>query len=140
LHIEDTDSGPNALLAGRPNITVITARYDEMQQLIRDGLDAALGPFTWRQNRDGDTATCGREFNGTGAEQVYMKPWGFAGSIPDEDWPRAKQIFTTIAAEYGFTIPGADPDQGAVYDFGSQVNTNVQITTGCHLPAGSGAP
>lgn len=138
-----------AELAARPTSEQIVRRYSEMQQRIRDTLDIELGPFQWSMPRDGAESTCGRDFpGGLGGRNIAMAPWGFTGNIPDDQWPRARQIFADIAAEYGFTPAGLQIDEpgrhstngvdvtlGAHYTFGTNVNTSMQITTGCHLPA-----
>ncbi len=139
-----------AELAARPTSEAILDRYSEMQQRIRDTLDTELGPFDWSVRRDGAEGTCGGEFSGIGGRNVYMAPWGFDSNIPDDQWPRARQIFADIAAEYGFVPAGLQIDEpgrhstngvdealGAQYRFGTNVNTTMQITTGCHLPAQS---
>jgi hypothetical protein len=77
-----------------------------------------------------------------------MAAWRFDGSVPDGDWPRVRDIATTVAAEYGFTATGmqidtpghhrttaGDPALGALFDFRTQVNTIMQVTTGCHPTA-----
>lgn len=138
----------DATLAARPTSEEILGRYDEMQQRIRDALDMELGPFEWSMLRDGAESTCGTEFSGTNGRNVYMAPWGFDGNIPDDRWPRARQIFADTAAEYGFTPAGLQIDEpgrhstngvdeglGAQYSFGTNANTTMQVTTGCHLPA-----
>lgn len=138
-------------LAARPTSEVMISRYSEMQQRIRDALDTELGPFQWSMLRDGAEGTCGGEFSGIGGRNVYMAPWGFEGNIPDDQWPRARQIFADIAAEYAFVPAGLQIDEpgrhstngvdetlGAHYSFGTNVNTSMQIATGCHLPRSSG--
>lgn len=82
-----------------------------------------------------------------------MPPWGFDAGIPDAVWPRAKQIITEITAEYGFETPtlqidepgrhrttGADLELGAHYEFVTEINTVMQVTTGCHLPEAKRPP
>ena len=139
---------PAARLAARPTSTQAIAHYQQMQQQIRQQLDAAIGPRPWKIDGKGDQAGCGGDFAHTGGIVVFMDPWGFAGSITDADWPRAKQIITTITGQYGFTVPtmqidrpgdhvttAVDPTLGAQYNFGTQVNTAFQVTTGCHRPS-----
>jgi hypothetical protein len=138
-------------LAARPTSEEMTGRYEEMQQRIRDALDAELGPFGWSLFREAAESTCGSEFSGAGGRNVAMGPWGFEDNIPDDRWPRARQIAADIAAEYGFVTAGLQVDEpgrhssngvdetlGAQYRFGTNVNTTLQVTTGCHLPASSG--
>lgn len=139
---------PQATLAARATSAQAVARYEEMQKEIRDHLDTAVGPFRWEVTGKGTRASCGGDLSRTDGVVVYMDPWGFDGHIPDADWARAKEIITTIAARYGFTVPtlqidkpghhettGTDPNIGAQYSFGTQVNTSIQVTTGCHPPA-----
>lgn len=139
---------PAAQLAARPTSAQIVARYDEMQKKIRDRLDTAIGPFEWKIVRDGDNTGCGGNFSNLNGIVVFMKPWGFDSPIPDTNWPRAEQIITSITTQYGFTAPtlqidqpghhettATDPSLGANYRFGTQINTTMQITTGCHRPS-----
>lgn len=136
-------------LRSRASLEDTLARYERMQQDVRDRLDAAIGPFAWEQQREGAESTCGFDFpQELGGRNVFMAPWGFDGAIPDDEWPRAAQIITDTTAEYGFTaadlqldqpgyhiLSGIDTTLGASYDFGTEVNTTMQVTTGCHLPA-----
>lgn len=135
-----------AELAARPSLEAVVARYEQMQATIRDRLDAELGPFDWRIVREGDEGTCAGTFPGMGGVTRNLPPWGFDAGIPDADWPRAEQIITETVTEYGFETPtlqidepgrhkttAADVELGAQFDFGTQVNTTMQVTTGCHL-------
>lgn len=137
-----------AELAARPTSEEMISRYSEMQQRIRDTLDTELGPVEWSVRRDSAESTCGGDFSAIGGRNIAMAPWGFDGNIPDDRWPRARQIFADIASEYGFAPAGLQIDEpgrhstngvdvalGAQYTFGTNVNTSMQITTGCHLPA-----
>jgi hypothetical protein len=129
-----------------PTLEQAAARYEEMQQRVRDRLDAEIGPFDWGVRREGSESLCGNQFNGLDAYRMYMPPWGFDGGIPDADWPRAQQVISEVTAEYGFGTPtlqidepgrhqtsSADLETGAQYGFRTQVNTTMQVTTGCHL-------
>lgn len=137
-----------AELAARPTSEQIVGRYSEMQQRIRDTLDTELGPFNWYLAGAGTESTCGGEFSALGGRNIFMDPWASDASISDDQWPRARQIFADIAAGYGFTPAGVQIDEpgrhstngvdtalGAQYSFGTNLNTSMQITTGCHLPA-----
>jgi hypothetical protein len=137
---------PQTGLDARPRTGEVVARYEQMQQRIRDQLDSELGPFPWQVRSEGDRAGCGGEFAGSPGVVVYLPRWGFEGGIPDADWPRAKQIVTDITAEYGFTTAtlqidragdhetsAADEALGAQYNFATQANTSIAVTTGCHL-------
>lgn len=138
---------PAAQLAARTTSAQAVARYEQMQLQIRQQLDAALGPHPWKVTGKGDQAGCGGGFTHTGGIVVYLDPWGFDGSLPDTDWPRARQIITTVTAQYGFTQPtlqidqpghhettALDPTLGAQYNFATQIDTSIQVTTGCHRP------
>ena len=141
-----------AELAARPTLEETIARYDQMLQRIRDRLDTELGPFTWYEARPRTWGTCGRDFPfQLGGRTTSSPHWGFEGSIPDDQWPRAQRIVADVTAEYGFATAGlqidtpAAPDKpghhltggvdttlGAHYDFGTNVNTGIGVTTGCH--------
>ena len=145
-------------LAARPPVEDMIARYDEMLQRVRDRLDADLGPFAWYEADPRSWSGCGWDFSGLGGHNTSSPLWGFDGNIPDDRWPHARQIVADIAAEYGFATaglqidtpaaPGApgyhlsggvDTALGARYSFGTQVNTSLRVTTGCH-PSASPKP
>lgn len=135
-------------LAARPTSEQMISRYEDMLQLVRDRLDTELGPFDWFRIRDDARNGCGTAFpSELGGRTVTLAPWGFEAAIPDDQWPRAAQIVADTTAEYGFdtaglqidepgrhTVNGVDTALGAHYRFGTQVNTSIQVTTGCHLP------
>ena len=138
---------PQAVLDGRLTSQEITARYEQMEQRIRDQLNAELGPFTWENYpTHGRESTCGGDFTALdGMKEVTMQPWFFKGGISDADWPRAKRIVNQVIAEYGFTTPTLQIDKpgyhetsavdltlGAHFNMGTEANTSMQTTTGCH--------
>ena len=53
---------PQTGLDARPRTGEMVARYEQMQQRIRDQLDADLGPFPWQVRSEGDRTGCGGEF------------------------------------------------------------------------------
>jgi predicted LppA-like lipoprotein len=140
-----------AEIAARPRIDEAVARYEEMQQRIRDALDAEFGPLGWFQKRAESGSTCGHDVPPEfGGRSLSMAPWGFDSPIPDERWPRFRQVTADITGEYGFVTAGAavdepghhlvngiDPALGAHYELGSKRATLMQVHTGCHLPAGT---
>ncbi len=147
----DKPAMTRADLAARPRLEEVVARYEQMQQRIRDALDAELGPRGWRPVRDQTPNGCGHDAPaGADGRSLFMAPWGFDAPVPDADWTRVSDIVTDIASEYGFAttgvsiekpgyhlLNGVDAELGARYRFGSQVATTFQVTTGCHLPAGA---
>jgi hypothetical protein len=143
---EDQRMSQQAELADRPTLETMIARYEEMQQRIRDRLDAELGPFPWRIANDGSRGGC-PNFLDTDGESRMMPLWLFDGTIADGDWPRAAAVVQEITAEYGFEtstlavdrpgyhkVSGADLELGAQYDFTAAATSGMQVTTGCHLP------
>ena len=140
---------PAAELAARPTYEHMIDRYTQMQQQIRDRLDAEFGPFTWQQFDDGNIGgLCGNDFPYQfGGKSGSLPLWGFDGVIPDTDWPRARQIITETITEYGFVPAGLQLDEpghhilnafdttlGAHFSYGSQINTTTRTRPGCHLP------
>ncbi len=135
-------------IAARPRLEAAVARYEEMQQRVRDALDAELGPLGWYQVREGSGSTCGHDVPPEfGGRSRFLAPWGFDAPLPSDRWPRVRQIVADITGEYGFTtaglgldqsdrmiVNGVDPALGAHYRLGSKRNTTIQVTTGCHLP------
>jgi Lipoprotein confined to pathogenic Mycobacterium len=144
-----------AELAARPTLEEMIARYDQMLQRIRDRLDAELGPFTWYEADPRTWGTCGRDFpSQLGGHTTGSPLWAFKGSIPDDQWPHAQRIIADITAEYGFATAGLQIDTpatpgkpghhlthgfdttfGAHYRFGTNVNTSIRVTSGCHRSA-----
>ena len=99
-------------LAARPRLEDIVARYEQMQQRIRDQLDTELGPFAWHQVIEPSPAGCGFDFpHEFGGSTLQLAAWGFDGPILDADWARARDITATITAEYGFTTTGLQIDE-----------------------------
>jgi hypothetical protein len=148
-----------AELTARPRLEEMVARYDEMLQRIRDRMDAELGPFTWFEHRPRSWGTCGSDFPFQLGGRTTSSPlWVFEGNIPDDQWSRAQHIVADVTAEYGFATAGlqidtpatpghrvtggVDTTLGAYYDFSTNVNTTLRVTSGCHLPANPmpGAP
>lgn len=136
---------PRAILAGRSTSAEAVARYEQMQQRIRNALDATIGPRPWRQNHSGDTGGCSGTWTGSGGRSVHLDPWLFPGAIPNARWQQARAIVLRAAAGYGFTHmlmetdqPGfhlvslQDPGLDALFEFGTQVDTVMQVSTGCH--------
>lgn len=137
-----------AELAARPSLEEAVARYEQMQQLIRDRLDTEIGPFDWRTVLEGSEGGCGFLFPDMGGTSLGLPAWGFDAGIPDADWPRAKQIITEITTGYGFDTPtlqidqpgrhrttSADTTLGAQFIFSAEGLSTMQVTTGCHLRA-----
>jgi hypothetical protein len=126
-----------------------------MLQRIRDRLDTELSPITWYEADPPSRGTCGGDFPGHFGGRTTNSPlWVFNGNIPDDQWPRAQRIVVDITAEYGFatagpqidtpatpdtpgrhTTHGIDTTLDAYYEFSTNVNTIIQVTSGCHLPA-----
>jgi Lipoprotein confined to pathogenic Mycobacterium len=147
-----------SVVLARSSLEDALSRYQEMQHRIQTELDAALGPHQWAQFDAGLEDGCGFAFPDVRDGQTrFMPQLGFNGSIPDQQWPTAEKIVTAVIADYGFNTAGLlridkpghhelnahDPVLGADFNFGTQLNTSLQTTTGCHLPAakrpGSGA-
>jgi hypothetical protein len=149
---EDT-MDPQAELAARPTLDEMVVRYDQMLQRIRDRLDIELGPFTWYEARQPTWSTCGRDFpSDLGGRTTSSPSWAFEGNIPDDQWPHAQRVVADITAEYGFVTAGLQIDTPAThskpghhvtggvdttfdayYDFGTNVNTSIRVSSGCHL-------
>ena len=135
-------------LAARPRLEEMIARYEQMQQRIRDRIDAELGPQHWEQWREASVAGCDQDVWKLGGRARSLGSWGIDAPIPDRDWPRVHQIVAEVTGEYGFVTAGlaidtpghhltngVDPDLGAYYRLGSQLATSMRVATGCHLPA-----
>ncbi|GAA0513752.1 hypothetical protein GCM10011581_04620 [Saccharopolyspora subtropica] len=137
-----------SVLQQRPSMEEITARYEEMQQKLRDRLSADLGlPTPWVNEGGFGEAGCS-EFPGIdGAEKHSLDLWLHEGNIPDAQWPQAQQIAVEVTREYGFTELEVIVDRpadhkvelrdgfGAQLHFGTAVNTIISVRTGCHLLA-----
>lgn len=149
---EPSDGGnmtdPLSVLQQRPSMAEVTARYEEMQQKLRDRLSAGLGLATpWVDEGNTGQAACqGEEFsNVSGAEEHSLRTWLYRGNIPDDQWAQAQQIAVDVTKEYDFkelevvvNRPGDHKVEmrdgfGAQLQFGTAVNTIMSLRTGCHL-------
>jgi hypothetical protein len=150
---EEETMDAQAELAARPRIEEMIGRYDQMLQRVRDRLDAEIGPFAWYESRQRTWSTCGWDFPyQLGGRTTGSPLWMFKGNIRDDEWPRAQRIVAEITAEYGFATAGlqidttrapgkpgyhvthgSDARLGAYYDFETNVNTTLRVTSGCHL-------
>ncbi|MCI2417705.1 LppA family lipoprotein [Saccharopolyspora sp. K220] len=149
---ESSDGGsmedPRSVLQQRPSMEDVTARYEEMQQKLRDRLSAELGLATpWENDGDiGEAACQGEEFSQIdGAEEHSLARWVYRGSIPDSQWAQAERIADEVSSEYGFVerevVVNRPADHkveirdgfGAALQFGTAVNTILSLRTGCHL-------
>ncbi|MER5389306.1 LppA family lipoprotein [Saccharopolyspora sp. NPDC002686] len=137
-------------LQQRPAMAEITARYEEMQQKLRDRWTAELGLSTpWVNDGNPGQAGCAEFPDVPNAEQHTLDRWQNEGAIPDDRWPRALQIADEVAAEYGFTErqvildrPGDHKVEmrdafGGWLQVGTKVKTVLRVRTGCHLVEGS---
>jgi hypothetical protein len=135
-----------ATLQQRPSIEEITARYNQMQQKLRDRLSTEIGSLTWSVSDPLSRAGCADFTDVQEAESRVLDSWKSEGNLPDADWPRAVAILREVTAEYGFAEPEAIVDRpsdhevqasdgfGARYQFGTANNTLLMLSTGCHLP------
>jgi hypothetical protein len=150
---EEKPVDPATVLAARPRLEDVVARYAQMQERMRAQLDAELGPFRWLRFREETESGCGREFPWElGGHTLHGALWGVEAAIPDADWARAREIVAGIGAGYGFVTDGVQLDRpghhlltgmdhalGASYQFGSEVFVTLRVTSGCHLPTATGA-
>lgn len=134
-------------LMQRPSIEEIHQRYSEMDAKLKAELGTAFPWMQWMQVQGVNRASCA-DFDAykDDAEGWTLDIWGTEGNIPDNEWPRAEQIFAKVTGEYGFTPPRVLADRpaqhdvttsdqyGATYNFGSGKRTSFSGSTGCHLP------
>ncbi|MDA3646164.1 LppA family lipoprotein [Saccharopolyspora indica] len=136
-------------LQERPTMAEITARYEELQQKIRDRFTAELGLATpWIDDGDPGESGCGEFPDTPDAKKRTLNRWKYEGNISDDQWPRAMQIADEIAPEYGFVErevvldrPGNHKVElrdafGGKMQISTQVNTVLRVFTGCHLDQG----
>ncbi|GAA2811738.1 LppA family lipoprotein [Saccharopolyspora taberi] len=136
---------PRAALRQRPSIEEISARYDQMQQRLRDRLSAEVGAAGWEVSAPVSRAGCTELPEVHDAESWVLDSWKSPGNLPDAEWSRAVAIVGEVTGEYGFGAPEAVVDRpgdheitakdpfGAVYQFGTASNTMLMVSTGCHL-------
>ncbi|WP_344881717.1 LppA family lipoprotein [Allokutzneria multivorans] len=134
-------------LARRPDIDVMTARYEEMQTALRNRVSAEVGPLNWKEQDPMSKAGCSGYSDVRGVESRTLALWIHFGNIPDKQWDRVVAIATEVTSAYGFEVPSArvnSPGQhditakdayGALYMLGTAVNTTLMLHTGCHLEA-----
>jgi hypothetical protein len=133
-------------LLKRPDIDKAVARYEQMRTEIRDRLTAEVELPPWKA-RDGTRAGC-REFpdvDGMEKQSAQLGTWSTKASLPDDNWPRAVEIFAEVTRSYGFESPPrvivdrpgnhevtAADEFGADVILGTEVNTTLSLLTGCH--------
>lgn len=140
-----------AMLAQRPTIDEITARYERMQAELRRRLANEIGISEWVKDTDGNASGCS-DYPGIGGKSCGLGNWSSEGNLPDAQWPQAQAIATEVTGRYGFAPPevvvnrpgdhfivGTD-QYGATYDFGTAVNTVLSVATGCHFPSEQSQP
>ncbi|MGP4019239.1 LppA family lipoprotein [Saccharopolyspora sp. 5N708] len=147
---EPSDGGSmedqRSVLQQRPSMEEVTAKYEEMQQKLRDRLSAELGLATaWVNDGDAGEAGCAEFPDVAGAEKHSLDRWLYQGNISDSQWPQAERIADEVSSEYGFTEREVVVDRpadhkveirddfGAALQFGTAVNTILSLRTGCHL-------
>ncbi|HEY2763446.1 MAG TPA: LppA family lipoprotein [Pseudonocardiaceae bacterium] len=136
-----------ATLSQRPDIEVISARYEQMQAQLRDRLSTEFAGLIWTKYSEGSRSACGFEFPDVPeGESRSLTAWSGKGGLPDDRWDHAVVIVQDITGRYGFGSPEVVvnrprnheivvPDSyGATLQFGTAVNLILQTHTGCHLP------
>lgn len=147
-------------LLDRPDIETVQSDYLALLELVRNRLvsDLGLDPFVLDAEEPISGSACPGEFSTVREAEVrHIAASHSPGNLADEDWPRAVELVTELAAEKGFTDPRTVVDRPgdhevALYDpygaeliFGTAKNTIVSLSTGCHLTSeahrrGSPAP
>ncbi|GAA0531381.1 hypothetical protein GCM10011581_04640 [Saccharopolyspora subtropica] len=144
--LDDGEEVDAQTLQQRPSMEEVTARYEQMQQKLRDRLSADLGLTTaWVDDGESGSSGCKEAPDVPGAEKHSLNIWTYHGNIPDSQWPQAQRIATEVAGEYGFGAPEVILDRpgehnivlhdsfGADLDFATSTNTIMRVHTGCHL-------
>jgi hypothetical protein len=136
-------------LMQRPDIEQAAARYQEMDQKIRDALTATFPALEWQQDNQMGGAACGAGYPGLDSDgEVRGLPnWFATGNIPDSQWDKAISVVHGVAQSYGFDVGQATVNRPhdheivfhdmyqAELNIGTAVNTTLLVRTGCHLTA-----
>ena len=134
-------------LMQRPDIEQAAARYQEMDQKIRDALTVTFPALEWQQDTPIAGAACGAGYPGLGGDgEVRGLPnWFAAGGIPDSQWDKAVSVVRGVAQGYGFdagqvTVDRPNDHEVVFHDkyqaelnIGAAANTTLLVRTGCHL-------
>jgi hypothetical protein len=134
-------------LMQRPDIEQATARYQEIDQKVRDALSATFPALEWQQDTQVAGAACGAGYPGLDSDgEVRGLPnWFASGSISDSQWDKAVSVVHGVAQGYGFdagqvTVNRPHDHEVVFHDkyqaelnIGTAVNTTLLVRTGCHL-------
>jgi hypothetical protein len=155
----DINDNPNAgtiqqqfdTLTQRPDIEEATEQWlaliDEVQQALR----TTFGLPEWVAYKEDPIgrAGCGFDFPDIGGDgETRQIDGGYSEApIPDENWDEAVTTVAAIAEKYGFTKYERMNDRTGYHDLdylhpdgsrlllGTQKNTTLAISSGCHLTA-----
>jgi hypothetical protein len=139
-----------AQLMQRPDIDQVTQQYQQMGTEIRHSLTAAIPELNvWTVSADTLKAGCGHDYPGLGAdgEALSLPDYVVSGKLPDDKYERALTIVGSTAQRYGFTAAPQrlhdaagshdavfhNVNDGSSITFGTDKNTLVGISIGCHL-------
>ncbi|WP_026452938.1 LppA family lipoprotein [Saccharomonospora iraqiensis] len=151
-----TDASPQekiAELAKRPDIDTVLDQYERIRTEIRERLAEELGlAGEWRRPYNESETPCGRPYSDIGdAVAVQMASSANDTHIPDDEWPRAKELFVEIAGRYGFGDPRVIVNEPGNHEIrvrdrfggdimlGTEKATVLSSGTGCHLIQGAGS-
>lgn len=142
-----TEGQPSAVttpLTDRPSSDATVARYDTLQNEVRDAISTVAPTVVWEQRREGGRSGCADGEVGDGGQVVTLQRWGAQGGISDQQWPAVVDAVSAVGAPYEFgrlfavvDRPGDHQIQlrgpyGATIDLGTTVNLILTVTTGCH--------
>ncbi len=135
-------------LESRPDINQIMANYTDMRDKLAQRLTAELDMGDWQDLHDGRESGCANEFPNVDRYDVVrhnLDRLSNDRSISTEQWPKAVEIISNVASTYGFNRTGPRVDKppshyitildqyGAELFVGTEQQTVISVTTGCHL-------
>ena len=138
-HLFGTSKASVSLLDRRDAEQVLADR-DRMVTEISAALARTVPGTQWRATKKEFSTGCGEGYSADG--NLYFGPhYSATAPIPDSSWDQAAQVFTDIAAKYGYTdasrnaqyqtVTIKDADGGRLL----LVAEFFDITTGCFLTA-----
>ena len=138
----DTDQA-RAELATRPPISEAVSSLYAVQQAMADAVASVVGGLTWGPSYEQRAGSCDGPLTGLGGKSATLSGLAVARSVNDT-WGPVLAAARSVADRNGFTeivirVDDADHHDvrfiaadGAYLDFGSQVETVIRGTTGCH--------
>ena len=135
-------------LMSRPDINQVIASYTDMRDKLAQQLTTEFGMGSWQSLHDGRDSGCANEFPNVDRYDVVRHNLDRLSNgqiLSTEQWSKAVEVASNVANRYGFTRIGPRVDKppshyltildqnGAELFVGTEQQTVISVTTGCHL-------